>query len=128
MQRVRLVAVTLFLVLLVSPFVRQPRAQQDDGLERARALIASGRYADAVRYSQELSNRIETADGSSSPAFAWSLDVLATALIRAGRSAETATLVYAERAVSLKEQRSGESVDLALSLRNLGDVRAERGE
>ena len=128
MQRVRLVAVTLFLVLLISPFVRHPRAQHDDELERARNLIASGHYADAVQYSQEVSNRIETAEGSSSPTFAWSLDVLATALIRAGRSADTRTLAYAERAVSLKEQRSGESVDLAVSLRNLGDVRAERGE
>jgi CHAT domain-containing protein/tetratricopeptide (TPR) repeat protein len=128
MQRVRLVAATFFLVLVVSPFVNKPLAQHDDGLERARDLIASGRYADAVRYSQELSDRIETADGSSSPAFAWSLDVLATALIRAGRSAEAGTLAYAERAVSLKERRAPESVDLAVSLRNLGDIRAERGE
>lgn len=115
-------------MLPASRVIAQPSAQYENDLQRARDLIADGRYAQAEQYSRELSDRIAATEGPGSLAFARSLDVVTTALIRDGKSGEPRTLEFAERAVRLKERLVGEDVDLGISIRNLGNVRAERGE
>ncbi len=122
-----LLAAVIVCLPLAGRFLAQSGTLSENDLERVRALIADGRYAEAERASRDLSDRIAAIEGASSLAFARSLDLVATALIKGGKAGQRQTLELAERAVRLKEV-AGDDVELGISLRNLGSVRAERGE
>jgi len=121
----------LALLLLVCP-VGAPTSQARGGqwqIESVREALARGAYAEAERYATELTASTEQQYGPDSLELARARDLLIEALIKNGRGNLPATLELAEAAVQLKERLVGQNdLDTAVSLLNVGAVRAERGE
>jgi len=98
-------------------------------IERVRALLARGAYADAETRARQLQAATRVELGARAIDVAQVGDVLVETLIRNGRSGVPATLTLAEQVVTEKQRQPGLSaVETAASLHNLGMVRIERGE
>ena len=109
--------------------VPQESQQLTQGLERVRAKLERGAYADAEADARQLNSAAVVAFGSESIEVARVGDVIVEALIRNGRSGLPSTLAFAENVVKDKERHQGvNDTETALSLHNLGGVRLERGE
>jgi CHAT domain-containing protein/tetratricopeptide (TPR) repeat protein len=94
-----------------------------------RSLLDAGDYATAQRVAEDEVARAETEHGPASIQTAQALDGLVEALVSNGLTAADKTLDQAERALRLKERHFGVShFEVAVSLRNLGALRTERGE
>ena len=93
------------------------------------SLLDGGDYATAQRVAEDEVARAESEHGPTSIETARALDGLVESLVLNGGSAAAKTLDQAERALNLKERHFGVShFEVAISLRNLGALRTERGE
>ncbi|HET6628392.1 MAG TPA: CHAT domain-containing tetratricopeptide repeat protein [Woeseiaceae bacterium] len=101
----------------------------DTALDDARRVLVAGRYPDAERQARAALATLERdGDARSASAAEW-LDVLVTALWRGGKSSDSQAVVFAERAIEIKEQRLGpDDPALAASLDNAGVLFFLRGE
>jgi CHAT domain-containing protein/tetratricopeptide (TPR) repeat protein len=112
--------------------VASPAASQSVGdarPESIRARLVEGRYTDAETDAERLVAALETTEPRESSAVASVLDLLVEALVRNGKGADPRTLRLAERSIAQKEARAGSTApELAVSLRNLGDVFVEAGD
>lgn len=112
----------LLIVTAQEPAFRDERAAISTALE-------AGAYDRAEAAAAEWATRVEGARGRDSLESARAFDLLVETLIRNGRAAASATLPLAERIVAAKERLlERNDPDIALSLHNLGDVHANRGE
>ena len=94
-----------------------------------RRSLDEGSYSAAEALATELAVEVEAAHGPDSVDMAAALDLRVEALYRNGKSAAPETVWLAERAVDLKQRLlSPGHPDSAVSLLNIGAIRAERGE
>jgi CHAT domain-containing protein/Tfp pilus assembly protein PilF len=93
------------------------------GLEDVRALLKSGRYAEAEEAVRPLLAQAEAGLGADSIAAADPLDLLVEALWRGGRATDPRTRPLAERAVRIRETLHGRgAMEVAASVNNLACV------
>jgi CHAT domain-containing protein/tetratricopeptide (TPR) repeat protein len=107
-------------------------AASDQGLPTAddvRGMLRSSRFADAERTARALLRHVERRYGKESIEAAEILDLLASAMRRAGKVGDPETRDFCERAVRIKERILGpESLGTAKSLTELGLLFLNRGE
>lgn len=92
-------------------------------------MLDDGRYAAAETLAAEGRQQIAASQGEESLAAAEAADLQVEALVRGGKAVAPASVLLAEKTISLK-QRHGHRADatMAVSLHNLGLLRVERGE
>ncbi len=111
-------------------FLAEPATQKvADAGQEVRRTLERGEYEKAERLAVEWHSRVQAAHGSDSIELARASDLLVEALLENGKAAASSTLVVAERVIAAKERALGrDSVELAVSLHNLGTLRGFRGE
>jgi CHAT domain-containing protein/tetratricopeptide (TPR) repeat protein len=107
----------------------QPVGEHGIRPEQITEALVAGDYEDAERLATLRRAEVERTQGTESLAAAHGLDLFVEAALENGKAAESSIVDVAARAVRLKEQHLGrEHLDTAVSLHNLGAIRAQRGE
>jgi CHAT domain-containing protein len=127
MNRVRTaVRLSIAVLTLCSPVTAAP---EGDPLGAIRAQNKAGRYADAESAGRALLTAVEAQKGPDSLETADVLDVLVESLHKGGKTGQQETIDLGERALKIREARSGpEDLTVVPSVLNLAEIAMVRGE
>jgi CHAT domain-containing protein len=96
---------------------------------QVRSLIDAGRYDEAEAAAEGLVSATRTEAGQKSLEAATAADLLVEVLLRNGKGAQASTLELARQVVGIKETvRGPDAIELAPSLRSLGNVLVQSGK
>ena len=128
MRRLSVRIIACAMLLLIGSIA--PSAQLSlDSLPEVERLLAEGVYEHAESAARANVRRVQTQYGDDSLQVALASDILVKTLIANGRGTSDETLALARRSLRSKEAILGSThADVASSLINLGEVRAERAE
>ena len=122
-----LIATTLFLLIVAGSHLSSQSGSVGTGASAIRQVLSAGQFAEAERLATE---SVAASQAASDAAGAARLsDLLVEALTKGGKIGERRTVALAEKLVVDKATLFGpNSVEVAVSLDNLGVLSTERGE
>ena len=131
MRNTRIAATLLLLATATSVdrLISQAGPPDQTSVEATRHALDVGRYAEAEQLAAQRVAAMQVEHGSDAAETARASDLLVEALIKNGKGSAFSTVALAERLVADKGRRFGnDSLELAISLHNLGALLTDRGE